>query len=205
MIRNASLCLALSTLALAAPSLAHAQGVIITPSYTTPAPQQQVYAPAPTYAAPYGTALQCPADATLQPDRRGIMRCMRLESGHRTGWGFAGSGIGLMAGGWLIEILTTAFSSLDSDFAHRDTYMGWGFVPLVGPWVQMTDVPSGTLSSYYVWLGFEGLLQDVGLVLFIVGLAGEDYEEYRAIAAGDVRVRPVMSASMQGLMIEGAF
>lgn len=209
MARTTSFCLALC-LALA-PSLASAQstGVIISPAYTTPPPQQQVYvAPAQGYvqAAPsYGGGIQCPEDATLQPDRRGVARCMRFESGHRVSWGFAGAGIAMVAAGWLIEILTTAFSSLDGRFASRDTYIGFGYVPLIGPWVQMTDLPPATSSPMYVWLGFEGLVQDLGLVFLIVGLVGEDYEEYRPLAAREVRVRPMMSASVQGLTLEGAF
>jgi hypothetical protein len=200
--------LALSLVLLAgAPTFAAAQttGVIITPTYTTgtPAPQPYVQAPVVSYAPAYG--MQCPDGSAPQPDRRGIIRCMHLVNGHRVTWGLAGAGIGLLAGGWVIEILTTAFSSIDSHFGTRADYVGWGYVPLVGPWIQMTDVPPGTLSSYYVWLGFEGLLQDAGLILMIFGLVGEDYEEYQPIAAGDVRVRPIFSASTQGIAVTGAF
>jgi hypothetical protein len=212
MVRHASLWLvvcahAIGLAALAPASLVSAQtGVIIQPSYTTAPPQQQQYVvQAPAYTQPYGAGIQCPPDATLQPDRRGVARCMRLESGHRVIWGLTGAGIGLLAGGYLLEILSTAFSSLDSSFGRRDTYVGWGYVPLVGPWVQMGDLPPSTSSPMYVLLTFEGLLQAAGLVMVIVGAVGEDYEEYRPIAAGDFRVSPVLSQTMQGLTIEGAF
>jgi hypothetical protein len=50
-------------------------------------------------------------------------------------------------------------------------------------------------------------VQDAGLILLIVGLIGEDYEEYRAIGSASVRVRvrPMVSASVQGLTLEGVF
>jgi hypothetical protein len=207
MARRASFWIVLVAAALAPASLASAQGVIIQPAYTTaPPPQQGQYVvQAPAYTQPYGMGMQCPSDATLQPDRRGVPRCMRLESGHRVIWGLAGAGIGLLAGGYVLEILTTAFSSLDSSFGRRDTYVGWGYVPLIGPWVQMGDLPPSTSSPMYVLLTFEGLLQAAGLVMVIVGAVGEDYEEYRPIAAGDFRVTPVLSTTMQGLTLEGAF
>lgn len=203
-----SLVLVALGLALTTPSLAAAQGGVV----IQPVGEPTVVPAAPVYAAPtqpgyvqgYG-ATACPADALLQPDRRGVMRCMRLEEGHRVIWGLAGAGIGLLAGGWVWSILTTAFSSLLDEFEHRDTYVGWGYVPIVGPWVQMTDLPPGVQSSYYAYLSFEGLLQDAGLILLIAGLVGEDAEEYRPIAAGDLRVRPLLGASTQGLALEGAF
>ena len=189
MARQASLWIVLVLAAVAPASLASAQGVIIQPAYQTAPPQQQQYvAPAPVYAQPQYGGVQCPPDSTLQPDRRGIARCMRLESGHRVIWGLAGAGIGLLAGGYVLEILTTAFSSLSTSFSRRDTYVGWGYVPLIGPWVQMGDLPPGTSSPMYVLLTFEGLLQAAGLVMIIIGAVGEDYEEYRPIAAGDFRV-----------------
>jgi len=194
------------TFALSVPCGAAAQGVIITPAYTTPSPAPQPYVQAPVVSyTPGYAATQCPDGSSPQPDRRGIMRCMHLVSGHRVSWGLAGAGIGMLAGGWIAEILTTAFSTLDSRFSSRSDYVGWGYVPIVGPWVQMTDLPPDTNSSYYLWLGFEALLQDAGLILLICGLVGEDYEEYRPIAAGDVRVRPIVSATVQGLGISGVF
>ncbi len=208
MVRNPTFWLVL-VVVLAAPSLSAAQtGVIIQPAYST-APAGQVYVQAQqpyVQAQPaYGAGVQCPTDATLQPDRRGVVRCMRLESGHRVSWGLAGAGIGMLAGGWLLEILTTAFSSLDSHFGSRDTYVGWGYVPLVGPWVQMADLPPATSAPMYLLLTLEGLVQDAGLVMLVFGLIGEDYEEYRPLAAGDFRVSPILSASMQGLSVQGAF
>jgi len=194
--------------ALGAPARASAQsGVVIQPiGGPTVAPQAQLYvAPTqPGYVEGYGSTA-CPGDAILQPDRHGVMRCMRLERGHRVIWGLAGAGIGLLAGGWVWSILTTSISSLLDEFEHRQTYVGWGFVPIVGPWVQMTDLPPGVQSSYYAYLSLEGLLQDAGLILLIAGLVGEDAEEYRPIAAGEARVRPVFGASTQGFVVEGAF
>jgi len=69
----------------------------------------------------------------------------------------------------------------------------------------MTDLPPATSSPMYVLLTFEGLLQAEGLIMMVIGLVGEDYEEYRPLAAGDVRVSPILSATVQGLSLEGAF
>ncbi len=207
--RSLSLALSLSlglVVSLAVPAGAAAQsGVVIQPVGGPSAAPPVYVAPAqPAYVEGYG-ATTCPAEASLQPDRHGVMRCMRLEEGHRVIWGLAGAGIGLLAGGYVWSILTTAISSLLDEFERRDTYVGWGFVPLVGPWVQMTDLPSGVQSSYYAYLAFEGLLQDAGLIMLIAGLVGEDAEDYRPIAAGDLEVRPWLGLGTQGVALEGAF
>jgi hypothetical protein len=206
--RSVVLVVVVASIVVASRASAQAAGVIITPAYPAQPTQpivQPVYAqPASPYTTGYGAGA-CPDGSAPQPDRRGVLRCMHLVSGHRVTWGLAGSGIGLLAGGWVIEILTTVFSSIDSRFGTRDDYVGWGYVPLVGPWIQMTDLPPATMASYSVWLGFEGLLQDAGLLLLIFGIVGEDYEAYQPIAAGELRVRPMLSGTMQGVTLQGAF
>lgn len=150
---------------------------------------------------------QCPPDARLMPNRWGQPVCMREEVRHRISGGLVGGGLGIFAGGYVFEIFTTIFSGLIGAFdtARPDytaeqlsNYVSWGFVPVLGPWVQMAFVPPFADGSLYAILAIEGLMQAGGITMAVFGFIGEDTTEWRPIAGVDLRVRPMLG-SAQGL------
>jgi hypothetical protein len=215
---RALLVLALAAL-FAVPSLASAQAtlqgqIIITevqptgptvpPGY---APQQQVMV-APQVVAPQQMA--CPPGTTLMPDRYGQPACMEQYMRHRIHGGLLGGGIGLFAGGYVASILTTAVSGLIGAFnvafgtsgysaSDLNTYFTFGYVPIIGPFVQLGFAPPNTDGGLYAWLVVEGLMQMGGLTMLIFGAIGEEYLDYRPIAGVEVQLRPMLSASTQGM------
>jgi hypothetical protein len=225
--RSAFLVAVLASLAL--PSLASAQttiqGQIIiqeaTPSTTTaPPPQATVYAAPPTtspqsvYVTPGAPAqMQCPAGAVMQADRYGRTACMIETTRHRISGGLLGGGIGMLAGGWVASIFTTLFTGIVFSFgtssaytsSDLNNYVTFGFIPLIGPWVQMGFLPGSTDTGAYVWYAFEGLLQVGGLIMLIFGAIGEDAVEYTPAPGYAFNLRPMISPTVQGLSAELRF
>lgn len=229
-IRSALLALALAPLLLAAP--ASAQVIIQGEIVAQPAPQGQVQvqvqgqAP-PGYVQPYVTTevpptayvqqpqmmAQCPAGSQLMPNRWGQQVCMHEVTGHRAISGLLWGGVGLLAGGYVFEVFTTLFSGIVGAFAvdgttytrsQLDNYVTWGFIPVLGPWVQMGFAPPFADSSLYAILALEGLLQAGGITMMVFGIMGEEYTEWRPLAGVDLRVRPMLG-SAQGLSAQLAF
>ncbi len=207
-----------------APSLAAAQTVqgqiIITevPQQTGPtvppgyAPQQQVMVAPQVQVQPQvqvAPQMACPPGSMLSPDRYGRPACMEEYTHHHIIGGLLGGGIGLFAGGWVASILTTAVTGLIGAFgaafgsgysaSDLNTYFTFGYVPIIGPWVQMGFAPPNTDGGLYAWLAVEGLLQAGGLTMLIFGAIGEEVTDFRPVAGVDVHLRPILSASTQGL------
>ena len=202
---------------LLAPSLASAQtiqgqiiitevppsGPAVPPGY---APQPQVIvAPQAAPQIQYQQQMACPPGSTLSPDRWGRPACMAEVTRHHVIGGLLGGGIGLFAGGYLASVITTVVSGVIGAFSGTssgsdlNSYFTWGYIPLLGPWVQLGYVPGYADGGLYAWLAIEGLMQSGGLVMLIFGAIGEDYTDFQPIAGLDVHLAPIMSASTQGL------
>lgn len=212
------LLLAAATFGLA-PSLASAQtiqgqiiitevpqaGPTVPPGY---APQVMVAPQVVTPQVAVQPQLSCPPGTTLSPDRYGRPVCMEEYTRHRVSVGLLGGGIGMLAGGYLGSVLTTAISGLigafsvgSSGYSSSDlnNYFIFGYIPIIGPWVQLGFVPPNTDGGLYAWLVVEGLLQAGGLTMLIFGAIGDEVVDYRPIAGVEVHLRPMLSASTQGL------
>jgi len=193
--------------AAAAPSAAPAaQG-----STAGSAPSGAVYVPPPSAAgfvppppsagapgsAPPGTAA---AGLYLGPTAAEVEAAERPQ--RVTDWAMVGSGIGLFAGGWLLTWLATSVwygettsctSSGWSGFSC--THVGgpggtgliFSFIPVVGPWLMLAD-PYLDSTGEIVPPVLFGLVQDLGLILLIVGLATRHDAPPAPMAAGDWRL-----------------
>jgi hypothetical protein len=178
-----------------------------------PAPQASAYvvsAPPPSSA--------CPEGSQLMPNRHGQMTCMAEMERHHVIGGLLGGGIGLLAGGWLVEIISTLVTTIGGAVScaasfgcswatsgNFSTYSWSGYVPLIGPWIQMGTLWNNADGGMYAWLAVEGLLQAGGLTMLIFGALGEDVMEWQPIAGLDLQLAPALSATSQGLAVTGRF
>jgi hypothetical protein len=217
-----SLVVALCVLATSAPAAAQVviqgevsiQPVPAPPTVVVAPPTPQPYVQTPAYVEPAyvqapAVAPQCPPGAVPSADRWGRPVCMAEVTRHRVNGGMLGAGIGMFAGGYVLQIISSVVSAttfvisdaLDVGYprANYDAYVDWGWVPILGPWVQMGYLPSYVDTGYYAWLAFEGLLEAGGIVLAVFGIIGEDYTDYRPIAGLDLSVRPLLGQNAQGV------
>ncbi len=224
--RSALVLVALSSWVL--PSLASAQttvqGQIIiqeaTPTTSAAPPQGQVYVvPQSDYITPPMAAQpQCPAGASVEMDRWGRPVCMMEVQRHRVIGGLLGGGIGLLAGGWVVSWVSGIVVTVGGAFAcfvpsgcgwtssgASSAFFNWGWAPLIGPWVQMGYLWDNADGGMYAWLAVEGLLQAGGLVMLIFGALGEDSIQLEPVPGYAVHVRPMISASTQGLSADVRF
>lgn len=156
---------------------------------------------------------QCPPPAQLMPNRWGQQQCMQQVTTTRVSGGLLGGGIGLLAGGYVLEVFVTLFTGIVGAFDTSGTYSAsalenyvtFGFIPLIGPWVQMGFAPPFADASLYAVLALEGLAQAGGLVMIIFGAMGQEVTEWRPIAGLDLRVAPVLGMSTQGLSAQLSF
>ncbi len=162
------------------PSLAHAQSppqpectttttVHCTGAAAPYAVQPQSTAPAPTIYPPNtyppSSGLQLPLVLNLGEDTHlvqgtdGILYRERAVSTALPGvWG---TGLGLLAGGWLIS---GTYSALDSS----EGVPGLGFLPILGSWIQAAAVDGTGSKTFYA---IDGVVQAGGFVMLLVGLA----------------------------------
>jgi hypothetical protein len=176
-------------------------GPTVPPGYVqAPQPQVVVAPVAPQVVQMQQPQMSCPPGSTMSPDRYGRPVCMEEVTRHR--------GIGMLAGGYVASVFTTLFTGIIGAFStgssgytvsDLDNYVTFGFIPLIGPFVQLGFVPPFADEGLYAWLVVEGLLQAGGLTMLIFGAIGEEYTDFRPIAGVDVHLRPMLSASTQGL------
>lgn len=200
-----------AALVLVAPAGASAQSASAEVVVTTPAtpvpPPPAVAAPAPStgvYVAPSSSPYVAPSSGVYVAPTGGVYAPEAVPRTRRViDWGLVGSGIGLFAGGWLATWITTAVwydrtthCTSTGWWSYSCTHEGgpggeglaWSFLPVLGPWLMLTD-PYLDTPGEIAFPIIAGLVQDVGLVLMIVGLATMHdemvMEEVRR--AGDVR------------------
>lgn len=190
------------------------QGNVVIQGTTPPGYGSSYVDPNAGYAQPMQVQpqMQCPAGAQLMPNRWGQPQCMQQVPVHRMSGGLLGGGIGLLAGGYVVEIFTTLFTGILGAFStgpeysaeSLNAYVSWGFVPVLGPFVQMGYAPPFADTGLYVVLALEGLAQIGGIVMIVFGVIGEDALEWRPIAGLDLQVRPMLGQT-NGVMADLRF
>lgn len=181
------------------PSGAQAQGNVIIQG-TPPAAYGGYADPNAAYVQAQPMQPQCPPPAQLMPNRWGQSVCMQQVQAHRVSGGLLGGGIGLLAGGYVVEVFVTLFTGIVGAFStgpdytsdQLSNYVTFGFIPVIGPWVQMGFAPPFADTSLYIVLALEALAQAGGIVMIVFGVMGEDVMEWRPIADLDLRVRPML-------------
>lgn len=163
-----------------------AQPQPVPPPPQQPPPQQP---PPPQYAPQYAPQ---PAPAT------------RYEE--RPIWGLIGPGIGLLAGGYVLNILVTgigaaviaAEDSIDgSSSTLADEFFYTGLIPAAGPWVQLAIMLADGREDWGPWLVLDGILQTAGLTMIILGAAITQRVAVRADLGDDVEL--AVSPSLGGM------
>jgi hypothetical protein len=141
-------------------------------------------------------AQHCPRGA-----HRANGQCIRVV--HRVDpWAVTG-GIALLVGGYGLEVAVTALAGLSRVDEQRDSFVAWGFVPLVGPFVQFGYLSESQKSAgFYTLLSGEAIMQIGGLVYLIQALLGADVSEPAQVGW---RVGPSLSPSRTGFVLDGRF
>ncbi|MBX7192707.1 MAG: hypothetical protein K1X94_11645 [Sandaracinaceae bacterium] len=197
----------------AQPDQGQVQGNVVVTQTPPPAYGGYTDAPAGGYAVqPQQVAPQCPAGAQMMPNRWGQPVCMHEVTSHRVSGGLLGGGIGLLAGGYVLEVFVTLFSGIVGAFStgpdytaeQLNNYVTFGFIPVIGPWVQLGFAPPFADTSLYAVLVLEALAQAGGIVMIVFGVMGEDVTEWRPVAGLDLRVRPMLGQT-NGLSAELRF
>jgi hypothetical protein len=99
-----------------------------------------------------------------------------------------GPGIGMLAGGWLGNWLVGIIGGLATlGLSPRyGDYLGWSFVPVVGPWVNLTYFDGSLQPGFIVIHTLFGVLQGGGLLLCILGtVLREEVVEVRYVLGDD--------------------
>jgi hypothetical protein len=152
------------------------------PTYGQPVTGQPVYGQPvygqPTYADPQGGNAYTTSAYVQQP----VGQPQPVRYVHRSAAipALFVPGIILLAGGYLSQAVGAPIVALDHSGLSSD-WLGYAYVPLLGPWLQM-----GTYSDVGVWMDrgpghfswVTGLAQGLGLVLLVVGLTvREEWDE----------------------------
>jgi hypothetical protein len=96
-------------------------------------------------------------------------------------WWLTGLGIAAWGAGWITDVVATL--ALGSE-AEDDSFIAWAFLPGLGAWIQL-GYPN--LNDGFVPLLVDGIVQLVGIVLFVLGIVFPTREDTTAVA---VRPRP---------------
>lgn len=166
------------TLAIAAPAAAQdampapTTTVIVAPPTGTP-PQQQQYV-APSYQRPVY------AYAGRGREPRTVVGTRHEMQNDRGLWGL---GLGLVLGGWALDIVLTAVGnaiSHDRSDADEQDAQAWSILPFAGPIIQL-----GVGAPHPAIPITTGLLQISGLVCFVLGMTSQHDTEIPIYAFGD--------------------
>ena len=124
---------------------------------------------------------------------------MTTETRERIIWPLLISGIGMFAGGWAGYWLTYTlgafgyiFSSSSGPSRYADQW-GTSFIPVAGPWMNIADN-----DAEPIWPAIMGLLQAVGLVLFVVGLCVRETVEVELAAPPPPQLRVELGSTPMG-------
>jgi hypothetical protein len=97
------------------------------------------------------------------------------------------------------------FSSRPSGYEPGwEAFHGVGWIPVLGPWIQMGLKPGGLANDgWALFLSLDGLVQAAGWTLLIVGLTMDSGGE--PIESPDFAVLPSVSPNSAGLTAVGRF
>ncbi len=112
---------------------------------------------------------------------------------------------------WLLNGIGGLFAGVHVSFGSSgapedprwDAFRWAGFIPVVGPWIELAIKPTGfEEDGWGTWLVLNGLLQATGLGILIAGIAQQSEpapdEPY-------VSVLPTVGPDGAGLMVSGRF
>jgi len=144
----------------------------------------------------------CPAGLVCRAGSDGVVRAYRRGVRHRSNEGLTIAGAALLGGGWLINIPLSGASTLllsPDATARPDDYFGWSF----GPVVQMFQV--GTQHWDIPILAVVEAVEVVGLIMAILGTAGEDVNVLEPVEGLALHVAPWAGEGGAGLAVGGRF
>ena len=98
--------------------------------------------------------------------------------------------------GWSGLVGTSIWASCygSSDPCPDAGWAGWNWIPIIGPWLSLAQGYPGAGSNDYTWFSvIGGLLEDVGLIMFILGLTLREEWEEPVYALGDGPDAPTLS------------
>jgi hypothetical protein len=152
------------------------------------------------------TLATCPAGLECHPDRAGVIHAFRRTETHRMQSGLIIAGSVMLGAAWAVNIVGSVFGSLalavDTTSGTRaGDYLGWSFVPLVGPIAQMFQL--GDEHWAITILALIEAVEVVGVVLAALGTVGEDVVVLEPVAG--LRVLPWAGAEGGGALISGSF
>lgn len=150
------------------------------PAYGTPTPPPMTYAP------PVPTCTPS-ADIVCQPGPDGMMHTYRRTTTHRVNGGLLGGGIGMFVGAYALNIVGSLLGLLAISFdttAQPGNYIGFAFVPIVGPIAQMFFI--GGNEWQIPILAIIEALEIGGLLMAIFGQIGSDEESLELVAGLEV-------------------
>jgi hypothetical protein len=148
----------------------------------------------------------CPDGLECHRGRDGVMRSYRRTETHRQQTDLMIIGGVMLGGAWLLNIGASIPGSIllseDTTSGTRGgDYLGWSFVPLVGPVAQMFQV--GDEHWAILILAAVEATEIVGVVVAALGTLGEDVVVLEPVAG--VSVVPWASGDGGGLTAFGAF
>ncbi len=123
---------------------------------------------------------------------------------HRTTWGLVIPGIVAFAVSYVTSLFVTGFAQALTTGPERQ-YLDWGYVPLIGPFVQAT-ADTGWLTYGLI----DGFVQVAGVALLIIGFVGHDEVETGYITGNQQGptlrgLVPFVSGQSSGLAAHGTF
>jgi hypothetical protein len=133
----------------------------------------------------------------------------------RTNWALIAPGIGMLAGGYVLNLVTGLLGGVHVCFnigvtscdppppTSWSAFNAWSVVPVIGPWAQLAAFPEalGDNPGWIAWLVTMGALEAAGLTLLIVGLATPQPSRRRDALS----VLPSVRGDGAGLTVLGAF
>jgi hypothetical protein len=129
---------------------------------------------------------------------------------------------GFVIGGAITFGVMYLFTALGATVADAtcDGFSGSGscanalFVPVVGPFIQMGQCSGSNCGLGDFWLGFDGVVQGLGLAMFIYGLAAPStvlvrndlgYEKPKDAPKLSFTPMPILTPTTQGMGFLGTF
>lgn len=200
--------------ALAAAPSAHAQVVIqgqvtvgTQPTYGQPTYGQPTQ---PTYGQPYAQPTQPTYDASpyvVQPTAAAPQPIRYVHRSAATPALFV-PGIILLAGGYLTEVVGAPIFASDVYSGVSSDWLGFAYIPLLGPWLQLTtydDIGRAVDRGDGLFSILDGTAQAVGLVMLVLGLTIREEWDEPVYALGDAPDAPRLAFSASSAPGGGAY
>lgn len=152
------------------------------------------------------TEARCPDGLECRRGRDGVVRAYRRRREHRQGTDLILIGSVMLGGAWLANLGASIPGSIllgqDTTSGTRSTdYLGWGFVPVIGPVAQMFQL--GDEHWAITLLALTEAIEIIGIVIAALGTVGDDVTLLEPVAS--IRVSPWATSEGAGLTAHGTF